>query len=80
VVQRQYNQDFGALVAKAKLVPASQALREADFGEGDIRVYYDFLTKFKTLARQFGIFEDTKVRFSVRMFEVVILTLSYFLC
>lgn len=58
--ERQYNQDFGALVAKAKLVPASQALREADFGEGDIRVYYDFLTKFKTLARQFGIFEDTK--------------------
>ena len=62
--QRQYNHDFGALVAKARLVPASEALREANFG-GDIRVYYNDLTEFKTLAKQFGIFEDTKVRFSV---------------
>ena len=71
LLQRQYNQDFSELVAKAKLVLASEALREADFGEGDIRVYYDFLTEFKTLAKLFGIFDDTKVRSSCIFFTFV---------
>jgi len=58
--ERQYNQDFGALVAKAKLVQASEAMKEANRGEGDIRVEYNSQWDFTNLAQQFGIFQEWK--------------------
>nr|PNR43433.1 hypothetical protein PHYPA_015814 [Physcomitrium patens] len=56
----QFNPIFNSLVSKAAIIPASQALTEANYGEGDIRVQYYSLVEFKYLAHEFGIFEDTK--------------------
>jgi len=75
-VQRQYNEDFGALVSKAHVVPAASALRNADLIGEDIRVYYNSLTEFQILAEQFGIFQDLKVSFSLN----VIVIFPSFLC
>lgn len=80
LVQRQYNEEFGALVSKAHVVPASLALRNADSNGEDIRVYYNSLTEFQILAEQFGIFQDLKVIFFI-LFRVHLKRSNpYFLC
>lgn len=41
---------------------ASEAMEEANRGEGDIRVEYNSQWDFTNLAQQFGIFQEWKVR------------------
>lgn len=65
IVQSRYNEDFGALISKATIVQASSVLRDEDLPGEDIRVYYNSLEEFQTLAEHFGIFRDLKVTLSL---------------
>lgn len=65
LVQSRYNEDFGALISKASDVQASSVLREEELLGENIRVYYNSLAEFQTLAEHFGIFRDLKVRLSL---------------